>query len=372
LDNDYTVDFKDASLEYSDFESAYLMKTNFQQAILHDTNFQKAFLQEANFTHAKLDFSNFQNAKLFKAEMQWAYLISTNLTSANLSGTNLKYTSFSHAHIEQCNLTAVRNLNNTKFDGTFVDGAIFNDIDVEIYRLKHYLKYIPHLIAFKLREYFERYYVKTEEKSTNVAISPLYRKLGFEKGEQIYPPPKHKPAVLDLSKVNGLDNIVCSDSIFKRELIDMQFIQQFEKRHPFIAFFWWISSECGRNLTLWVVWSILIALIFGFVYAKHPSDFGLSGMEGTTTIRNVIDKNSEICRFTETSTDINGNQTHFRKPSGFTPYYFSIVTFTTLGFGDVIPLSKKAEIWLACEVILGYIMLGGLISILANKLARRS
>lgn len=56
----------------------------------------------------------------------------------------------------------------------------------------------------------------------------------------------------------------------------------------------------------------------------------------------------------------------------FTPYYFSIVTFTTLGFGDVTPLNRAAEIWITLEVILGYGMLGLLISILASKVARRS
>jgi len=61
-----------------------------------------------------------------------------------------------------------------------------------------------------------------------------------------------------------------------------------------------------------------------------------------------------------------------RDKTDFTPYYFSIVTFTTLGFGDITPANKAGEIWLALEVILGYIMLGGLISIFANKLARRS
>ncbi len=49
-----------------------------------------------------------------------------------------------------------------------------------------------------------------------------------------------------------------------------------------------------------------------------------------------------------------------------------IVTFTTLGFGDVTPKTTKAALWVMAEVVVGYIMLGGLISILANKLARRS
>ena len=52
--------------------------------------------------------------------------------------------------------------------------------------------------------------------------------------------------------------------------------------------------------------------------------------------------------------------------------YFSIVTFTTLGFGDVVAASRAARVLVGLEVIVGYIMLGGLISILANKLARRS
>lgn len=55
-----------------------------------------------------------------------------------------------------------------------------------------------------------------------------------------------------------------------------------------------------------------------------------------------------------------------------TPYYFSIVTFTTLGFGYVTPLNRAGEIWVTAEVILGYLMLGLLISIMANKIARRS
>jgi hypothetical protein len=63
------------------------------------------------------------------------------------------------------------------------------------------------------------------------------------------------------------------------------------------------------------------------------------------------------------------------KPEGyswFSFFYYSIVTFTTLGFGDITPISWCTEILVTIEVILGYIMLGGLISILANKLARRS
>jgi hypothetical protein len=57
---------------------------------------------------------------------------------------------------------------------------------------------------------------------------------------------------------------------------------------------------------------------------------------------------------------------------GISLLYYSAVTFTTLGFGDIVPKIPILQIIVMLEVILGYIMLGGLISILANKLARRS
>jgi hypothetical protein len=52
--------------------------------------------------------------------------------------------------------------------------------------------------------------------------------------------------------------------------------------------------------------------------------------------------------------------------------YYSVVTFTTLGFGDIVPKTNLAALLVMAEVILGYVMLGGLISIFATKLARRS
>ena len=53
-------------------------------------------------------------------------------------------------------------------------------------------------------------------------------------------------------------------------------------------------------------------------------------------------------------------------------FYYSVVTLTTLGYGDVLPASTAAQIVAMCEVAIGYVMLGGLLSIFANKMARRA
>jgi voltage-gated potassium channel Kch len=52
--------------------------------------------------------------------------------------------------------------------------------------------------------------------------------------------------------------------------------------------------------------------------------------------------------------------------------YYSVVTLTTLGYGDVVPASPTAQVLAMCEVVLGYVMLGGLLSIFSNKMSRRA
>ncbi len=54
------------------------------------------------------------------------------------------------------------------------------------------------------------------------------------------------------------------------------------------------------------------------------------------------------------------------------PFYFSVVTYTTLGYGDITPGGWLGQAIVITEVVLGYTTLGLLLSILANKVARRS
>lgn len=131
-----------------------------------------------------------------------------------------------------------------------------------------------------------------------------------------------------------------SNPYLKRYINDEQWIASWRyrswwKRVLFIL--WELTSHCGRSIGLWMIWSIIIALLFGWLYAAHP-----------TWIE--------------------------QKMGPLSPWYFSVVTFTTLGFGDLTPKPEcwQAQSWIMTEVVLGYIMLGGLISIFANKLARRS
>ncbi|MYA69072.1 potassium channel family protein [Candidatus Poribacteria bacterium] len=154
---------------------------------------------------------------------------------------------------------------------------------------------------------------------------------------------------LDSEDINEVLN-----PFFKRHVADQQFIRAFKEQHPFWAQVWRWSSDYGRSLTLWALWSLLIALSFSLLYMQGPSWLpeGLQGM---------------MPRFHQ----VTGENAH--EPLTFwKSFYFSIVTFTTLGFGDVVADNTSARILVTLEVIFGYVMLGGLISIFANKLASRS
>ncbi len=127
--------------------------------------------------------------------------------------------------------------------------------------------------------------------------------------------------------------------VLARIIADAQFVEDFRAQHRVWASVWRWTCDYGRSWMRWACWALVIALAFGVLFTLLPGSFELRAG---------------------------------REPTPFTYFYFSIVTFTTLGFGDVVPKDLLGEVLLSVEVVLGYVMLGGLISILATKLARRS
>jgi hypothetical protein len=179
--------------------------------------------------------------------------------------------------------------------------------------------------------------------------------------------------VTDFSGFNT--NIIdsASNPYLKRYIDDELWIKSWRERNKKVLwrrplfFIWEITSHCGRSFALCMFWVLLIAFFFGAVYADYSYPSWMPDSWENFFVRidpkvGIVSSNLELLSG-ESGTRLSGN---------FTPYYFSIVTLTTLGFGDVQPFGRTGEIWLAIEVILGYVMLGGLISIFANIFARRS
>ena len=139
-----------------------------------------------------------------------------------------------------------------------------------------------------------------------------------------------------------------SNPYLKRYIDDEQWIASWKERgraHKLLFFLWELTSHCGRSIGLWVMWSVFVAVILfgGILYGIYEDHL-------------VYRQDIELWANHPLAASI----------------YFSIVTFTTLGFGDVTAKTLLGAIVVGAEVVVGYIMLGVLISIFANKLARRA
>jgi hypothetical protein len=141
--------------------------------------------------------------------------------------------------------------------------------------------------------------------------------------------------------IRGLDSCF-GNALFRRAAADQDFLDTLEahlKGTRRMALFWaWGLIDYGRSLFRVAVVSFGLAAVYGAIYRIFP---------------HILDYKDSANTW-------------------FTPYYFSIVTYTTLGFGDVRPATLAGEIIVSSEVILGYTTLGLLLSVLAQNIARRS
>ena len=150
----------------------------------------------------------------------------------------------------------------------------------------------------------------------------------------------------------GLRDI--SDKFFVKENIFRKVgYRKTNKWLQYISYkFWEVSSNFGTSAVKWIVLSILISICFGLIYSSLPCPEFVP-----KPIQNILYALNPAILI----------ESHNNK---FSPFYFSIVTFTTLGFGDITPLNLSAQIFIVIEVLIGYLMLGGLITIFFRKIIR--
>jgi len=138
--------------------------------------------------------------------------------------------------------------------------------------------------------------------------------------------------------VNVLDVDFHGAYLVRRHIMDENYLYEFRRQggiNEAIYWIWWATSDCGRSLLRWTAWVGALIVVYALAYGLVEVDFGDH----------------------ETS---------------FSPMYYSIVTLTTLGYGDAVPASLPAQLLAVTEALFGYIGLGGLLSIFAQKMARRA
>ena len=285
-----------------------------------------ADLSRANLTRANLVGAKLEGTVLFGATLDHAELLKADLRGADLTPASARETGFGGAVLEEANLFNAT-LTGATFTQSNLKGVDARTADLTGARLRECCLHDADCSQSALRE-------------TDLAGSDV-RGATFEGAD------------LRRSKLSGLrgatkanwigadilDVDFCGAYLVRRHILDQNYLHEFRRQSKTteaVYWVWWVTSDCGRSFVRWGLWTAALAVIFAVLYQFVELDLG------------------------------------GRPDNWMTTVYFSFVTLTTLGYGDIVPTSATARVVALVEVIAGYMMLGGLLGIFANKMARRA
>lgn len=307
-----------SALQNSELCDAQLNGRNLAEIDFSGSDFFGAHLQKAN-----LKKSAFIGADLSKASMQSAALYKANLTNAILQEVDLSNADLSSS---DCNGADFRGatLVGVNFESADLRGADFSHADFRGANLSG-----ADITGAKF--HFARI---SDANLTHMKYGTAKNMIGLYYG------------------IRGVESTY-GNAIFVRDAKDQDYIDTlyqalldkpkgFIRTLDLVLFRAWGLIDHGRSLVKVAFYAFIIATLYGLIYLMDM-----------TYDWQIMDYS-------------NSAQTWF------TPFYYSVVTYTTLGFGDVTADSLFGEIFVISEVILGYFTLGLLLAILANTIARRS
>jgi len=317
-------DWSGASLRYWKLEGI-VFSHNDNKANFQNVNFHKAYLKNTMFGGANLEKAyfggaNLENAYLKGANLKGAYLRGAILKNSRLDSTCLENAEMLGADLQNAKLWN-SNLTGAKLQNSNLRNAEFNEktvlFDVNLYQSKidnSTLKFAyANLDKIVLQEK-NKVYKKAKE--VYRALKNYFRQEGMYdiSGEYYY-----KEKLME-AKCNWKDK-----KYFKWIFnILLNLVAGYGER-PLNVLIWWISIIFGNS----------------FIY------YFFSGIYNGIAIN--------IASYS---------------PKYLEALYFSIVTFTTLGFGDLAPKPGFFQIIASIEAILGAIFMAMFIYVFARKMAR--
>lgn len=301
-------EYAEADFSERDLAGLDLSHGDFYKASLQSANLKKTALNGAEMSHARM-----QNAALYKASFVNAVLLEADLEGADLSSADCRGADFRGVNLSGANLSGA-DLRNANFSHANLTGADMSRTDVTGTKF-HFAKFtdvnVTHIRYGTFRDMIGLYY-------------------GIQGIEQTF---GNALFVRDAKDQDYIDSLYQAIQDKPRGLV---------RSADLILFRAWSLIDHGRSLAKVSYYAFLIAMIYGLIYLMDMI-YDWKIMDYSNSAK-----------------------------TWFTPFYYSVVTYTTLGYGDVTANSLFGEILVISEVIVGYFTLGLLLAILANTIARRS
>jgi uncharacterized protein YjbI with pentapeptide repeats len=326
------LDLRSFDLSHANLEGALLRGANLSKADLTAANLQNAHVQDSitiiQGPEAKLSSSLFKDRKPI---------------SVSLRGAQFKYANFKYAILEHADLSETysheadfseASLFQATLSGSYHWKADFTGANLQYANLDNCVLPNSKMIGAYL----------DDASLVNATIwcdltKARLRGTNFENTDVTYIKYDRKT-----TKFKGCRVDSCyGNALFRRDAQDQDWVETFRqesKLHSVLYHIWNLTSDCGRSFLRPLLMSAVVIIAFGLLYTIFP-----------------IVKTEP------------GNSRLFRQ---FAPHYSSLMTFVSFGLGDISPVGIKGRIAVGSEIVLGYISTGLLISILANKVGRRS
>jgi uncharacterized protein YjbI with pentapeptide repeats len=282
-------------------------------------------LSRANLSNSKLINARLSGAILFEADLTGCELLSADLTEANLGSCLAAGAGFESANLANATMFSAR-LRGATLTKTNLRGADMRRADLQDTRIREADMREVDLTRSKLQSAdLEGSCVdKAMFMDTDLCHSRLRGLKGYATANWIG------------ADVHGVN--FTGAYLTRRTIMDQNYLYEFRthsRANAVMYWLWWATSDCGRSFLRWGTCIFLLLCLFAVLFNFVAIDYG-------------------------------------EYPTAISSFYYSVVTLTTLGYGDVLPASMAAQILAMIEVAIGYVMLGGLLSIFANKMARRA
>jgi len=291
---------ENADLGFAHLKNAYLEGAHLENARLSFGYLENAYLEEAYLENANLGEAYLENAFLFKAHLENAKLLEANLKGANLDMANLQGADLLEAHLEEASFKYA-NLRHASFRLATINGATT----------------VWECIVDKHLENTE-YPKRWGTDFSGVGLGSIQIDAGTKQ----------------LLEYN-----------IRRMNWEEWYKEHWFLRWPVQAF--WAMSDYGMSTLRVMGVFFILALLFAAVYMNWAY-WAPPGI-----VNNLI-----------VQPEVGEAALHYFGRVMIRPIYFSVVTMTTLGFGDMYANkgSIAGHVLLILQVILGYVLLGALVT----------
>lgn len=330
------VNLINANLNRANLSNSKIIESNLDDAVLQDSN-----CYETRFVNSDLKGANFENADLESANLKSCICISTNFRNAHFVSANFKMATLNHADFQNSNLTDAV-LHKANFISVNLKGANFDGTDLRGALLK--------MAIGDGSTIFTKCKIDRQTNCTGFNINSIRIDTGIKQ--------------------------LLEYNIRKKNW------EHWYEDHPFYKFpliIFWFISDYGRSATRIITFFFFISLLFAdfyfiigtYEYYKSPSKLYQEDQKvGSRTKFVSKQKNSQTPGVINQLFFYDKEMKNYSPPSlkiYLRSFYFSIVTMTTLGFGDMFAKTNSylGYVALIIHVIFGYFLLGALITRLA-------